>query len=369
MRAFSTTYPPARPFRCAPSKRALPHALHTYIHTAQPRISGDVQPTVAALQLESNELSVVIRKPTAQGTGETMSMSLFANGGIRSEAAYRLSMCRNCRHDAADGTLVTSTRSWDRIDEQSVSLDGLHMHWQVAPSTDAVIDLDATAARFSFAKQYAFSISLGCTNKSKLSCVADGDTVETTVQLGGPLSSTVTVKATIKALASCAGSTAALITPAGDVLPATAGVHFVVSVVDADGLPIKCSTPTVRAVLGNSSKRLYKMAPGDNLLGWDVPSDVFSAPGSYTYHVVLEEGWDEAQGRQTQCVIHNGTLVVVDLPQGFNTSWVLVGSLAGAVVLVGVLFLGMRRWKSELKASSESGCDGGWVGQWAPACR
>jgi hypothetical protein len=50
------------------------------------------------------------------------------------------------------------------------------------------------------------------------------------------------------------------------------------------------------------------------------------------------------------CILLDRT-VVIDEPEGFNTVWVLVGSLVGASIVVGLVFMWMRRWSAELQAS------------------
>jgi hypothetical protein len=316
---------PVRLKRCLPRSDATRHNLTSLLVTWQATVAVTWQATVAVLRLQADRLSVRVRKPTAPGTGEGIGIALIATGGARSEALFGISMCRNCRPEVGDSSAVTSSRLWARADEKSVSLDGVHVEWGTPPSTDAMIDLNASAARFSFRKHYEFNISLGCTNKSQQSCVADGDTVVTVVQLAGPSSSAVTVVTTVEALASCVGSSASLVTPPGDVQPTTMGVHFVVTLIDVDGLPIQSSTPKATAFWGSSSKILEKMAPGTNSLEWEVPSTLRSQPGSYTYRVELEEGWDEAQGLQTRCALTQGTLVIakeaLKCDRGFVSVW------------------------------------------------
>jgi hypothetical protein len=304
-----------------------------------------VQPTVVALHLQSKELSIRLRKPSAQGTGEAMSISLFANGGSRSEAAFHLSMCRNCRPAAAvNGAWVTSARSWDRADELRVSLDGLQVHWQVPPSTDAIIDMDAAASRFSFAKQYAFSIRLDCANQSQQSCVADGDTVETTVQLGGDTSSAASVITTVEALGSCLWSRASA-EPAVNRVPAGAFLQFRIRVHDVDDLPVRYTHSDIQLeVDGVVLNRATSIGENGTWAEQVVasPPEVMQQIGAHLFRIVLSSGWNHETGSQADCVLLEHRVDIEEARAGTDiwntkTAIIVAGVVFGVVAVVGAL--------------------------------
>ena len=90
-----------------------------------------------------------------------------------------------------------------------------------------------------------------------------------------------------------------------------------------------------------------------------------SQGGVYQVRLKLLGGWRSAAAGMGTCILLDRT-VVIDEPEGFNTVWVLVGSLVGASIVVGLVFMWMRRWSAKLQAcppcirmSSHSGAHAG----------
>jgi hypothetical protein len=67
----------------------------------------------------------------------------------------------------------------------------------------------------------------------------------------------------------------------------------------------------------------------------------------YSYKVILEEAWDEVERNRTRCTLLEGTLSV---GKGFDTTWVLVGSILGAILLISLAMLLIRRHHERLMA-------------------
>jgi hypothetical protein len=163
------------------------------------------------------------------------------------------------------------------------------------------------------------------------------------------LVSKVMISTTVESLASCSRSschlsTARLQDPA-TVDPSTDVVRLDASLVDVDNLPIRISSPTVYAIWNNETFPLERDAPGSNRFRWEIPSSLRREPGTYTFQVFLEQAWDEVLGAKTRCKLLEGT---VSVAKGFNTTWVLIGSILGAIILIGVALFVVRRYHEQL---------------------
>jgi hypothetical protein len=307
-----------------------------------------VQPTVATLHLQSQQLHIRVQKPTAHGTGTATGIVLFASGGSPSKVDFRLSMCRNCGR-AADGnrTWVTSSYLWARVDEEHVSLDGLQLTWRVPPATDAIIDLDATASRFSLAKQYEFTLSIDCTNhsESRQSCVTDGDTVETVLQLSGPSSSTITITATIEAPGSCQW-TRAWAEPALTRLPAQSSLRFHIRVNDVDNFPIERTRSNIE--LHSDGGFLSYAAPAIEGGTWEeqvvgAPSEIMYESGTHRFQIILKGGWNHSatddNGTRADCMLLEHMIEIEEtrtsnLPEDYQSRAIITGVAAGTAAVV-----------------------------------
>ena len=62
-------------------------------------------------------------------------------------------------------------------------------------------------------------------------------------------------------------------------------------------------------------------------------------------NVIIEEAWDEVERAKARCSLLGGTLYV---GKGFDTTWVLVGAILGAIVLIGTALFLVRRHQETL---------------------
>jgi hypothetical protein len=235
------------------------------------------------------------------------------------------------------------------LDEPRLSLDGLHAEWQGnAPSGDAAVELSATAGKFSETKVYQLVIYADCTGTQP--CAADGDTIDTVLTIGNASSpegqrSHVLVSARIQAVPSCSRSTAALVASAGQVDPSTESVRLEAQLLDVDALPITVSSPKVVVVWANKTFPLERTVAGSSRFSWEIPASLRREPGRYAYNVIVEEAWDEVERAKARCSLLEGTLYV---GKGFDTTWVLVGSILGAIVMIGTALFLVRRHQEML---------------------
>jgi hypothetical protein len=140
---------------------------------------------------------------------------------------------------------------------------------------------------------------------------------------------------------------AALVASTGQVEASTESVRFEAQLVDVDALPINFSTPTAFVLWANQSFPLERTVAGSNRFRWEIPSGLRREPGLYTYKVILEDAWDEVERNRKRCTLLEGTLSVA---KGFDTTWVLVGSILGAILLIGLALLLVRRHHERLVA-------------------
>jgi hypothetical protein len=263
------------------------------------------------------------------------------------------------RHGALSATVAPistktlATLGKDEADDRQLSLDGLHAEWQVvAPSDDGDVQLSASAGKFSETKNYTLAIYVDCSGTKP--CVADGDIVTTVLAIGSASSpkgqrSKVRVNARILAVPSCkrSRSMAALVASTRQVEASTESVRFEAQLVDVDALPINFSTPTAFVLWANQSFPLERAVAGSNRFRWEIPFGLRREPGMYAYKVILEEAWHEVERYRTRCTLLEGTL---SIGKGFDTTWVLVGSILGAILLIGLALLLVRRHHEHLMA-------------------
>ena len=287
----------------------------------------------AVLVAQSEDLVIDVEKPSgpvAGGEGKAITLVLRVNGGSMFTPQYGAVMTLRI------GTQPVSSRTFLALADTQLALAGVHAEWQdVAPSADTAVDLDAADGRFAETRLYKLIVHADCSGTQP--CVADGDTIETVFQVGsttGPKGqySHMRVSTQIQALPSCRLSTARLQGPAA-VDPSTDVLRLEASLVDVDNLPIGVSSPKAYAIWNNGTFPLERDKLGSNLFGWEIPSGLRREPGLYPYKVYLEWAWDEVLRAKVRCMLHEGT---VNVAKGFDTTWVLVGSILGAITLIGV---------------------------------
>jgi hypothetical protein len=218
-------------------------------------------------------------------------------------------------------------------------------------------------------KQYAFRIGLDCHGEA--ACVADGDTVETVIEVasdsvGGGVRSAVRITTLIQALASCNHSVAVIMqldgssktaVPVTDSLYSNTALVFIdLRVIDADGIPIRVSQPASIVFWGSddgSANQIVPTRPAEggsrgNRYTAGIEASLRGAPGSYRLQVLLKNAWNEALGAVSECVLLE-QVVQVKEPDGLNTVWLSVASLSGCALLVGVILFWARRMSTELR--------------------
>jgi hypothetical protein len=97
--------------------------------------------------LQSQNVSMTAAKPS-NGSSSAVRIVVQVAGESRITAQYSAAMVR--RSEAAgDGYKQKSNRTWGRLDEPRLSLDGHHIDWStVSPANDSVIELGSGSQRY-----------------------------------------------------------------------------------------------------------------------------------------------------------------------------------------------------------------------------
>ncbi len=248
-----------------------------------------------------------------------------------------------------DGVARNMSSSEERFQTDAVSAFSQYLTWSdTAGATHANLSTSMRAVQFEHAILFE---QRGC-NESGLQleyCPADGDTITTAIRFISTsdvsVGSEAVVITKVQALPSCERSTAALVASAGQVDPSTESVRLEAQLLDVDALPITVSRPKVVVVWANKTFPLERTVARSSRFSWEIPAGLRREPGRYAYKVMLEEAWDEVERAKARCSLLEGTLYV---GKGFDTTWVLVGSILGAIVLIGIALFLVRRHQEAL---------------------
>jgi hypothetical protein len=117
------------------------------------------QDTSISLVLQLQAASVTVLKPS-NGSAD-LRIVLRATGESRVLAAYSASAVHRSAK-GGDGMQPNSSRTWSRLDEARLSLDGHHVVWStVSPANNSEIALDARTKRYAVTREYAFQLGIG----------------------------------------------------------------------------------------------------------------------------------------------------------------------------------------------------------------
>jgi hypothetical protein len=136
----------------------------------------------------------------------------------------------------------------------------------------------------------------------------------------------------------------------------TALVYVDLHLVDADGIPIRVSVPDSAVVWSNSKGNAHQIVPTRptasgyerNRFTASIEASLRNTPGLHRLQVVLRDAWNETLGAVGECVLLE-QIVLVEMPEGVNTVWLLVGSLSACAVFVGAIVFWARRVRAELR--------------------
>jgi hypothetical protein len=159
--------------------------------------------------LESPSVVISVGKP-GNLANRTLTLIIEAQGEANFSAAFDVTMTRL---EASSGVVIAANRSI-RIDQPSISAFGQHVEWkQLPPPATWLADLDGSRFKYAHTSRHEFTVRLAC-DTGEQNCAADGDVIETFVQLASPgqghrlKSQEVMVQTRVQSLVSCDNSRA-----------------------------------------------------------------------------------------------------------------------------------------------------------------
>jgi hypothetical protein len=305
----------------------------------------ELEPSIAML-LQGEVVSIAAPKPSNLNGGATIHIVVRAGGESRMAAVYGASMVRRSATEG-DGARHNSSRAWSRLDEAQLSLDGHHVVWSsLPPANDSEIELDGAAKRYAATKEFGLQLSLDC--DGEVPCVADGDTVETVLEVasksGSGVRSAVRIVTLVQSRISCDHSRAWIEYELQSVSTSTAmRVHL--EAYDVDSLPIAYNRAPVEFRFG-SHLLPQRWDRGSNKYVAEVSADLTETAGLYELNVTAVDGWSNRRQTVGRCELLRRSIEVT--PN--KAQVILAGSLAGVMVLtLGMLGYLLHRKREEMK--------------------
>jgi hypothetical protein len=302
------------------------------------------QDTTIGMLMQSQAVSITLPKPSngsadfrivVQAVGESRMVAVYSASMVRQSAGARVSVQPN------------SSRTWSRLDEPRLSLDGHHVLWVTPPSNDSQFDLDLKQQVFSARKEYVLQLRLDCGGQQP--CIADGDKVTTAIDIGDASSpshqrAAVSITTEVVALVSCQRSVAWLEGGAQSV-PLSTAIDVRLRAVDVDAMPIEQTRAEVEFLFGNQTVPV-NWNRGSNEYVAIVPAELTGQAGEFELVVTAMHGWDERANQPASCVLLRRQIHV---DEGFNSSLVLGISVCSCVGLVVGLVIWVRRRSDKLR--------------------
>jgi hypothetical protein len=311
------------------------------------------QRTSIAMLLQSQAASITVRKPS--NGSANMQIMLRATGESRVSVAFSASTVRRSA-TVSDGMQPNSSRTWTRLDEAQLSLDGHHVIWSTLPPANSEIALDARAKQYAVTKEFAFQFGIDC--RGEAACVADGDTVEMVVEVGsesgaGGARSAVRITTLVQSFLSCP-HTRAFVEPDVERVPISTPFRVQLFANDIDNMNVSFTMANISISLvfgGRALSASFTTAlpvqwsrGSSQYLGY-VPAELTSQPGRYDLVVSASNAWNGTE--LSSCELLRRTIIV---EEGLGTTWILAGAVGSAVLVVGGLVIFVRKKHAHLQA-------------------
>jgi hypothetical protein len=217
----------------------------------------------------------------------------------------------------------------------------------VPPANDSIIELDGGFQRYTATKMYSFQLGLDC--HSEPACAADGDTVETVLEVAsgsglGGVQSAVRITTHVQSVISCDHSKARIEYDLHSVSASTAmRVHL--DAYDVDSLPVSFTRAEINIMFDDQAIPM-QWSRGSNEYSADLPAELTKTPGLYHLVMSARNAWNDT-GPVTSCELLRRTITVKD---GFSTNWILAGAGGAAIVVIGGLVIVVRKRHQNLQA-------------------
>ena len=285
-----------------------------------------------------------------------LTLIVEARGEAELAVAFNVTITR---FEASSGAVITANGSV-RIDQPSMSAFGQHIEWkQRPPPATWTADLDGDRLKLEAVSRHEFTVRLAC-DRGEPSCAADGDVIETIVQLAatGSLSSNlhseVRVMTQVQSLLSCL-HTRARIEPDLESMPLRVSTPIRVRLFaqDVDDLPINFTRAEIHLALFDRTLPMQWRGRGSNEYVADVPAELTAQPGLYDLVVTASDAWNETAGQITSCELLRFNVRIVS---GVDILYIILGVLTGLAILAlgALLAYQIRSHQNETKRFVES---------------
>jgi hypothetical protein len=313
------------------------------------------QSTTIGMLLQSHAILITVFKPS---NSSPSSIRVHVAGESQVSLKYSASMVHRSAA-AGDGLQPNSSRTWSHLDEAQLSLDGHHLLWSAQPpNSDSEIELDELKGH-SATKRYDFQLGLDCRGMS--ACVADGDTVETLVEVasalggGDSVRSEVHITTLVQSLISCDHSQAWIEYDLHSV-PESTAFRVRLDVYDVDKLPVSHTEAAVEFRFGPQAENKFLMneSPllsqrwnkGSNEYVGEASADLTANAGQYVLVVKALNGWKDGGPGPGPCILLHRSIDV--RPNTFQR--IVAGCLVGVMVLaLGMLAYLLKRKQEQIK--------------------
>ncbi len=310
-------------------------------------------PQALGSRLQAKELLLTLRKP---GNKRTVVFTMNATGEEPFDATMTINVTTT-RFEARAAAAVAVHRPI-RADEPSISAFGLHIEFaRLPPAATWRANLNAT--KVADTSYHELTLWLACDGEEK-SCVADGDAITTAVQVASPqdarLRSEVNVTVHVESLLSCLHSRDSVrIEPDAESVPTSTPMRVRLFAKDADDLPVNFTRVEMNVLFadqapdrrGRDQKIPFLWSRGSNEYVADVSAELTSQPGRYDLVISASSAWNETAGQVTSCELLRRTIIVTE---GLSASWILAGAAGASVLVVGGVWIIVRKKHAHLQA-------------------
>ena len=299
-------------------------------------------PQALSSLLQAKEFSLTLRKP---GNKSTVVFTMNATGEEPFDATINVT---TTRFEARVAAAVAANRPI-RADEPSISAFGLHIELARLPSA-ATWRANLNATKLADTSHHELTLWLACDGEDQ-GCVADGDAITTAVQVASPqdarLRSEVLVTVRVESFLSCLHSRDTVrIEPDAESVLTSTPMRVRLFAKDADDLPVNFTRVEMNVLFAGQTIP-FLWSRGSNEYVADVSAELTSQPGRYDLVISASIAWNETAGQVTSCELLRRTIIVTE---GLSTSWIFAGASVASVLVVGGLWIIVRKKHAHLQA-------------------
>ena len=136
------------------------------------------------------------------------------------------------------------------------------------------------------------------------------------------------------------------IEPDAESVPTSNPIRVRLFAKDADDLPVNFTRVEMNVLFAGQTIPIF-WSRGSNEYVADVSAELTSQPGRYDLVISASIAWNEMAGQVTSCELLRRTIIVTE---GLSTSWIFAGASVASVLVVGGLWIFVRKKHAHLQA-------------------